>query len=119
MKNLIDKKVKHLKFGEGVVKDILDDDKIIIKFNELSEDKKFKFPEVFEGFLSLEDSASQENVMELLQEKKEEVAREKEKVRSDFEEKYEEHRQQELEIAKEKRKERSALRKAKKAEEEK
>lgn len=116
MENLVNKKVRHLRFGEGTIKEVLDDDKIIVEFNELEEDKKFKFPEVFEEFLSLEDEASQEDVMELLQERKEEIVREKEKIRLEFEEKYEEHRQQELELAKEKRKERSAIRKANKAE---
>lgn len=116
MEKLINKKVIHKNFGMGIIIETINHETgIIVKFDALSESKKFQFPEAFENFLRFEDESLQEESITLLKEKKRIEYIEKEQSRIEHEKEYEQYRKEQLEIQRSMRKRPNSARKAKKA----
>lgn len=64
--NLIGKRVKHNKFGEGFIVEQASSS-ILVKFSTVPEVKKFQYPSCFKTFLKLLDSETAEQVDETVQ----------------------------------------------------
>ncbi|AWK50235.1 hypothetical protein DIC82_03785 [Clostridium beijerinckii] len=103
MEELLNKKVIHEKFGIGVIINA-GDEKIIVKFDKLAENKKFEYPNGFECFLKFENKLLQESMLKQLRDKRERDAIEKVKIRLEYERQHEECKKEELELARKKRK---------------
>jgi len=72
------KKVTHIKYGNGNIIEVID--KIfMIKFDDMEEIKKFKYPDSFDGFMTFQDLNLQEDVISLLDIEKAKRLLEKEK----------------------------------------
>lgn len=56
---LLNLKVRHKKFGEGVIVSN-DNDKVIVHFPGINSDKKFVYPDAFEKFLQIDDKCVEE-----------------------------------------------------------
>ncbi len=85
---LVNKKVDHIKFGRGVVTE-LSNHKIWVQFQNEIGTKVFLYPEAFEKFLKTVDPNIQENVLEELhirQEQLELERKEKEREAAELEE---------------------------------
>lgn len=61
--NLIDKRVKHIKFGEGIITNKRDD---IIEINFSGNNKKFHFPDAFSHFITFTDAKIQTGIQQML-----------------------------------------------------
>ena len=104
MEELLNKKVKHIKFGVGTIIGIVDNNKIIVEFDEEAENKKFQYPEVFESFLKFHNSSLQEDIIKKLEEKNEQDIIEKEKIALEYKKQYEKRKKEERKLTKKKRK---------------
>ena len=64
MKSLINERVNHNKYGEGV---IVDENlkRIKVQFDQLEEQKEFLYPNSFEQYLSLQDEELQKECYEM------------------------------------------------------
>jgi uncharacterized 2Fe-2S/4Fe-4S cluster protein (DUF4445 family) len=103
MEKMLNEKVKNKKYGVGTIVDI-GDSKITVRFQELAEEKIFKYPDAFDGFLKFENKVLEGKALKDIKDKKNSLAIEKaEKMLTDAKED-EERRKEKLEIAKEKRK---------------
>lgn len=104
MEELLNEKVIHIKFATGIIVDIAEDEKIIVKFNELAETIKFQYPDAFECFLKFENTLLQESAINQLQDKKVIIAKQKEERRLEFNKQYENYRKEEKKLTKKTRK---------------
>lgn len=80
MEKLLSEKIKHIKFGFGLIAGVEGDvgeEKIIVEFDELAEKKKFEYPDAFEYFVKFEKTSLQENAIKQLQDKKIRIIKEK------------------------------------------
>ena len=103
MEKMLNEKVENKKYGVGTIVDIIDN-KITVRFEGLEEEKIFKYPDAFDGFLKFENKTLEEKSLKDIKDKKNTLAIEKaEKMLTDARED-EEKRKEKLEIAKEKRK---------------
>lgn len=103
MEKMLNEKVENKKYGTGTIVNT-GDSKITVKFQELEEEKIFKYPDAFDGFLKFENKTLEGKALEDIKNKKDRLAIEKaEKMIVDAKED-EEKRKEKLEIAKEKRK---------------
>jgi hypothetical protein len=103
MEKMLNEKVENKKYGVGTIVDIIDN-KITVRFEGLEEEKIFKYPDAFDGFLKFENKTLEEKSLKDIKDKKNSLAIEKaEKMLTDARED-EEKRKEKLEIAKEKRK---------------
>ena len=107
---MLNEKVKNIKYGVGTIVGT-DDNKITVKFEEVIEEKIFKYPEAFEGFLKFENNILEEKALEDLKEKNERLAIEKREKRLKDAKEYQVRRKEKLEMAKLKR---QAMKKTKK-----
>ncbi len=82
--NLVNEKVEHISFGEGVIIKV-DDNKICVQFEENIGTKIFIYPDAFEKFLKAVDKAAQENVMEECRRKQEQIEQELELIEKERE----------------------------------
>ncbi|WP_300384197.1 hypothetical protein [Clostridium sp.] len=111
MEKMLNEKVENKKYGIGTIIDT-NDNKIIVRFKDLEEEKIFKYPDAFDGFLTFENKELEGRAIKDIKDKKNRLAIERaEKMLTDARED-EEKRKEKLEIAKEKRK---ATKEAKKA----
>lgn len=94
MRSLVNEKVKHIRYGNGVV-EAEEVKKIFVKFKDLEEVKAFPFPCSFEHFLMLEDEELQEEYHALAVEKRMEKEKEDEAKIEEFLQKDIERRQAE------------------------
>lgn len=99
MEFLVNERVKHLKFGEGcIVEEPGEHIKVRFQGNETV--RSFVFPEVFDGFLSFEDSGLQAQYHTLAVIRRRQ--REKDRMAAIIE-KEQERRQQQLDLQKQRR----------------
>ena len=94
MNELINQKVKHIRFSTGKVIGIVGEDKIIVEFDSLERNLKFKYPEAFEKFLEFENKSLQEKALKQLEEKKALIKKEIEEKILELNREYEEHRKE-------------------------
>ena len=87
---MLNKKVKHVAFGEGTIVEVISDKKISVKFDNYDENKVFQYPKAFENFLKFVDEESQDKAMIDLEQRNKEEIKAKEMAREDFERKFEE-----------------------------
>jgi hypothetical protein len=88
---LVNEKVEHINFGLGVITDE-NDHKIWVQFQEDIGEKIFQYPEAFEKFLKAANSAVENNVLEELHRKQEQIElerKEKERAAAELKEKIE------------------------------
>ena len=102
---MLNEKVNHIKFGNGVIVDVSDMNIITVKFDDIEGEKTFKYPDGFKSFLKFEDDALQEKAMDDLEEKNIQSQIEKEKIRTEAKEKFDEEMSIRLALEKEQRKE--------------
>lgn len=69
---LLNLKVKHRKFGEGVIISN-DNDKVIVHFPDINSDKKFVYPDAFEKFLQIDDKCVEESAKQGIAKMQEEI----------------------------------------------
>ena len=104
MEELLNEKIIHIKFGVGFIVGVVGDEKIIVEFDELAENKKFEYPNAFECFIKFENTLLQENALKQLQDKKLRIAKEKDERRLEFNKQYEIHKKEEQRLTKKTRK---------------
>ncbi len=104
MEELLNEKIMHIKFGVGLIIGVVGDEKIIVEFDKLAENKKFEYPNVFECFIKFENTLLQENALKQLQDKKVRIAKEKDERRLEFNKQYEIHKMEEKKLTKKTRK---------------
>lgn len=104
MEELLNEKIIHIKFGVGIIVDVVDNEKIIVEFDELAENKKFEYPDAFECFIKLKNNLKQENTLKQLLDKKVRIAKEKEERRLEFNKQYEKYKKEERKSNKKTRK---------------
>lgn len=100
---LISEKVEHTKFGLGTIVD-LEQNKVSVEFSNQFGKKSFIFPDAFEQFLKLNNPIAEEDVMEQVRLKKEQVELEKGRKILAIMEEEEERKKEKLELAKQKKK---------------
>ena len=110
IEEMLNEKVKNIKYGVGTIVGT-DDNKITVKFEEVIEEKIFKYPDAFEGFLNFENNILEEKVLEDLRAKNERLAIEKREKMIRNAKEDEERKKEKLEMAKLKR---QAMKKTKK-----
>ncbi len=84
MRSLVNEKVKHIRYGNGVV-EAEEVKKIFVKFKDLEEVKAFPFPCSFEHFLMLEDEDHALAVEKRMEKEKEDEAKIEEFLQKDIE----------------------------------
>lgn len=104
MINLLNEKVKHVKYGLGLIVCEMDN-KVDIQFDSLESKKCFVFPDAFEQFLMLENQDLQKECMEIYRLKKEQNLKEVEEKKLIMEQKEQERKSQKNEQLKKKKKE--------------
>lgn len=82
--NLVNEKVEHISFGEGVITEV-NDNKIFIQFGDNVGAKIFIYPDAFEKFLKAEDKAVEKNVMEEYHRKQEQIEQERLRIEKEHE----------------------------------
>lgn len=103
MEKMLNEKVENKKYGMGTIVNT-NDNKFIVRFEEIEEEKMFKYPDAFDGFLKFENKTLEVKALKDIKDKKDGIAIDKaEKMITDARED-EEKRKEKLEIAKEKRK---------------
>ena len=102
MEKMLNEKVENKKYGIGTIVDV-GDNKITVRFAEV-EEKVFKYPDAFDGFLKFENKNLEVKAIKDIKDKKDRVAIEKAEKMIKNAEEDEEKRKEKLEIAKEKRK---------------
>lgn len=102
---MLNEKVNHIKFGNGVIANVSDMNIVTVKFEDAEGEKTFKYPDGFKSFLKFEDSALQEKALDDLDEKNAQNQIEKERLRAEAKEKYDEEVSIRTALEKEQRKE--------------
>lgn len=82
---IMNKKLKHVQFGEGEVIG-QESQKISVQFSEQYGTKQFVYPDAFGKFLKLNDAKLEVAVLEELNNKQEQIRDEKERVQKEYEE---------------------------------
>lgn len=100
--NLINEGVQHAKFGSGAIVDI-EEGRVIVKFEEQGE-KSFTFPDAFELFLKMNSPQIQSDLINQLNQKKEQDIQEKKEKMEASIKREEELKEEKLELAKSKKK---------------
>lgn len=100
MESLINEIVINRKFGRGSIVEIIENDKIVIKFDTIEENKKFQYPDGFECFLKFEKLELQDKALEELNEKRELLRREQEERYLQFKLQQEKEREEEKKLKK-------------------
>lgn len=70
--DILNKKVKHITFGLGVITEVMED-KIVVEFQDDIGTKAFQYPDGFEKFLEAVNPAVQNDVVEELHIKQAEI----------------------------------------------
>lgn len=108
---MINEKVEHKKYGSGEIVEVKDD-KITVIFEKINEKKSFKYPESFEKFLVAKNNEFKEKIFEDICNRKMVLAKEEDKKRINDEEEKEKKRKEKLELAKIRKEENKAKKKA-------
>jgi len=108
---MINEKVEHKKYGSGEIVEVKDD-KITVIFEEINEKKSFKYPESFEKFLVAKNNEFKEKIFEDICNRKMVLAKEEDQKRINDEEEKEKKRKEKLELAKIRKEENKAKKKA-------
>ncbi|MDF2672480.1 MAG: hypothetical protein K0R09_745 [Clostridiales bacterium] len=82
--NLVNERVEHISFGEGVIIEV-DDNKICVRFEENIGTKIFIYPDAFEKFLKAADKTVENKVMEEFHKKQEQIEQELERIEKERE----------------------------------
>lgn len=82
--NIVNKRIGHIQFGEGKVID-QEEGRISIQFSEQYGTKQFLYPEAFEKYLKLYDSAIEMYVMEELHDKQAQIEAEELRKQQEYE----------------------------------
>lgn len=71
MNHLKNETVTHRKYGNGTIVEVKDR-VLMIKFKKIEDTKKFLYPDSFEGFMTFQNENLQEDVIKLIERKKDE-----------------------------------------------
>lgn len=93
--------MEHIKFGLGVITEV-NDDKIVVQFQDKIGTKAFLYPEAFEKFLKAVNPTVENNVMEECHRKKEQIELEFERMEKEREAAELEEKKAKLELIKKK-----------------
>jgi hypothetical protein len=96
--NIANERVEHIRFGVGIITES-EGDRIVVKFQDDVGEKAFQYPEAFEKFLKAENPTVQNDALEELHRKQEQLEIEMEQKRKEFED-AELEKKRELEEAK-------------------
>lgn len=82
--DILNEKVEHIMFGSGVITE-MNKNKISIQFQEKIGTKMFIYPDAFEKFLKVSNPALENNIMEELRNKKEQLELEIKRIEKEHE----------------------------------
>lgn len=102
MSNMVNEKVEHVTFGFGVVKEV-QDNKIMVQFQDGIGIKLFLYPDAFEKFLKAANPMLQNNLVEEYHRKQEKIKleyQEKERIEKEHEAAEKEQKKTKLTITK-------------------
>lgn len=81
---LVNEKVKHIKFGNGIIKKA-DDKNIEVLFDDVEGEKIFRYPEAFGKFLKIGNSKKEVKIMKAYQDVLDENELEKQSIKKEKE----------------------------------